>query len=228
MSTPQEDNVISAQQMCKVLNLFIQHGVTQDILQTRLLESGILSDITKVAVQGTLPDRVALQKFLSSQSVKFAHLLVPVDTVVIPARITHFLAKEEIFLAEHGRDGQAPIVYISDNFRAWFGDKTEVLFEEITLRYATLVTPSTDTSIIIELDSKEKWVIPLSAVLFLIERRNRVLLYSGRSNIFFVRDVSNQVRVVTLCWHNGGWNLSARHFGDDIMFLDGCQVFSLA
>jgi len=69
MSTPEiNEDVITAGQMCKMLNMFIQHGVTRDILQERILGTGILSDIAKAAVRGTLPDRKTFQQFLSLES----------------------------------------------------------------------------------------------------------------------------------------------------------------
>lgn len=159
-----------------------------------------------------------------------AEILENVGTVAIPATIENFVAKDK-FIVNTDKNALAEISFVGNNFSKWFLGKIEKPKTETILRYAKLVKPSVDGSILAELGGKEKAETTLTEIYALMEKqRNResdVLRIHGSANIFYVRDINNSLRAVRVCWLGGvGWDVSAYLLNHPNAWFDGDRVFS--
>lgn len=204
-------------QASKILLLF-EDTPTEQV--QALLERGLLADLRDGNVAEVKRDD--FRKLLGLRSIN-PPILEPVGTVVIPATIELFVAREK-FVVNTGTN----IRYIGNNFLTWFSAKVEVPMSGATLRYANLLKPSVDGPIMDELgDAKET---KLAEIHVLMERQAKgkgsVLLTNGWANIFYVNDASGTLRAVSVRWDGGGWGVSAYQVTYPDRWFDGYRVFS--
>ena len=140
-----------------------------------------------------------------------------------------FIASEH-FVCGTGPDAAVKISYLSDNFRAWFLNKTEEQKDETVLRYAKLRKSSVDAPIITELGGEVEAEISLCEVFSLMERQKHgedgPLLTNGWWNIFYIKDINGVLRAVRVFWSAGGWYVRAYSIEYPDTWLDGSRVFS--
>ena len=119
---------------------------------------------------------------------------------------------------------------IWDNFQTWYWNKEEKPLTRSSLRAHTLTRNAKDSDIIRELGGEEKAETTLSELYFLLKKQARgqagALLINGRANLFFIRDASGILRVVSVYWYDGGWYVYAYVLVDGT-WIEGALVFSL-
>lgn len=159
-----------------------------------------------------------------------ASILEPLSTVVIPATIGTFIAKEK-FVLNTEPDAPLQMCCLSDNFTEYFLNgvgKTEGPMSVQTLCYAKLREASMDGPIIRELGGEAKVITTLSGMFFLMGEQGHgepgFLLNNGEENIFYILDRLGVGRVVSVSWGNG-WGICANFVNCASMWSAGEQVF---
>ena len=119
---------------------------------------------------------------------------------------------------------------IGAEFHEWFILKTEKPFAGSSLRYGDLVVSSSDDHpSITKLGSEENAETTLTEVWSMIEMQGYgqkgALLTNHHSNVFFVRDANNKLRIILVNWDNDGWLVHANEI-DDPRFCTNPRVFS--
>ncbi len=149
-------------------------------------------------------------------------LLQSIGTVTIPATEDPFVVREKFGV--HA-DSEVRII-MGTNFESWLSEKVEEPIAEARLRYADLIEPSTDDLILAELGERAETT--LSQLYALLERQPRgqegVLLTDmlgpakpvpflkdlvsfrlGGPNVFYIRDINGELRVVHVQWFTNNW-----------------------
>jgi len=156
-------------------------------------------------------------------------ILELVSTIMVPATTGKFVAKEK-FVLDTGSKAKVKISYLGDNFKAWFGDKTEDPITEQTLRYHKLRKASVDGPIITELGGEAKAETTLTEMFSLMEKQGEgekgALLNNGWWNIFYIRDQNGVLRAVFVGWLVDGWLVGAFEVTDPGRWSVGGRVFS--
>lgn len=154
-------------------------------------------------------------------------LLEPIGTVVVPATNKFVVRKKFVFGT--GRNTQINISYFSNDFQEWFLKKVEGPVEEATLRYAKLTGPSVDEPIRKEIGPALEETA-LSQIWALMERQPNgeegVLLTSGYANIFYVCDINDVLRVMSVHWNGIGWGINIYSVESLLSWRGGVRVFS--
>jgi len=220
-------------QSTEVLKLILEKEISDEQLQW-MLESGALSDLLDANPDGY--DRDAYRKFLGLNLLN--PLLIPVDTVAVPATAILFVAREH-FVMNARDDAPVKISCLRDSsegnfensrFGRWFLGKKEQPFGGSNLRYGKLSRPSVNEPIIAELGGEEEAETTLTEFFILLREQKKSksgpLLTNGRPNIFYIRDVSGVLRSVRACWFDGGWDVRALAVADPRAWDDNSQVFS--
>lgn len=181
------------------------------------------------AIVNKLGGMDGVQQFLSGALIvtkaAVEKLLELVGTVMIPAT-KKFVARD------HFATGSkvVKIGFIGNNFSNWFLGKTEKPNSQAELRYQRLSKNSLDKPILNELGNLAETT--LSAIWELLKSQpngeNGVLLTNGCWNIFYVKDVEDVLRAVSVRWNAffGSWDLSAYSVADPYGWYAGDRVFS--
>ncbi len=207
-------------QAAKILSLFEETPI--DHVQA-LLASGLLADLRDANI-ATI-ERDSFRKFVGLKSLN-PPLLEPLGTVIVSVT-GRFVAREKFVRDTTSR--KAPnISYVGNNFSDWLLSKIEEPKPETQLRYAKLLKYSVARSILAELGNSAETT--LAEVYALMERqpngKDGVLLVNGWANIFFVRDVNDELRAVRVFWGGGGWRVGADSVADPREWGGGDRVFS--
>lgn len=159
-------------------------------------------------------------------------LLEYLGTVVIPATVENFVAKDK-FVVNKGKNASVKISCIRSNFSQWFLGKIEKPETRAVLRYAKLIKLSVGDSILAELGRKDKAENSLTKIYALMEKQGNgesgILLTNGHANIFYVRDTNNALRAVRVRWFDAGWSVHTLSLFSHYLLRawhDGCRVFS--
>ncbi len=157
-------------------------------------------------------------------------LLVPVCEFPIPD-VPNSFAVDTKFLLNTKVDHAVKIVDISYRFADWFFDKVEQPITERDLYCLSLSRPSLDASIISALCDGERFECLVADVFAVMkacvsDASFRCRFYNGHANIFYVRDKSNILRSVDICWAGDGWQVDAHHLMDPLKWNDGSIVLS--
>lgn len=140
-----------------------------------------------------------------------------------------FVAQEHFRISDS--TSKVKISQMGKNFRAWFLVKTEVPISDRRIVYYKLLKTSADRNILAELDANNKVPSTLQMIWYLIchQKNGEIgsLLNDGKANVFFVKDVNNILRAVSVLWDAGGWQICARPIGDSMDWLEGRQIFSV-
>ncbi len=151
-------------------------------------------------------------------------LLQKLGEVAFPGAM-NFVAKEKFKLKKDG----GICSYLGTNFTTWFLDKTETNVVLSTIGYGKLLQNAKDAIIIAFLGGETRAETSLAEVFHLMSVQANgeagVLLINGWANIFFVRDFSGVLRVVSVRWLGCGWVVHAREVTDPGAWSGG-QVFS--
>lgn len=156
-----------------------------------------------------------LKKFMS-QEICWGNNLQLAGTVDTPKHTQKFIAKNN-FLTDRKL---LRISHISRVFKSRFLDKVEHPLSETTLCYGRVLKPSTDTSIIEQIGNNAVETT-LTEMFYHMKKQGQIrgqsgaLLVEDRAiNLFFIRDINNELCDVTVSWYGDGWNLDAK-FGSE-------------
>lgn len=156
-------------------------------------------------------------------------LLVMVGTIPITATTEKFFASEK-FAINTQADAEVKIEYLGDNFESLFIFKIEEPIQGGELRFQKLEKASTDGPIIAKLGGKEKAETTLTEMFSLMEKQGKgetgALLTNRCSNIFYIRDINEVLRVVNVRWDDDGWIVGASSIEDMEEWDAGDMVFS--
>lgn len=130
------------------------------------------------------------------------------------------------------KKGVAGIVYVGDNFQKLFGK----LFGSQVVRPRAgyklqghiLTRNSRDWGILAEIDGGEETDLAtvFHLISFQLDGRNGVLFTNGFVNIFYIRDVNNELRAVYVYWYGDGWRVDVYPVGHQYPWTRGSRVFS--
>jgi len=154
-------------------------------------------------------------------------LLKPLGTVLVPATEEKFVAREK-FVVDTERRAPVKISYQGSNFSEWFLGKIEEPKPETQLRYAKLLKYSVDRPILTELGDAQE--TSLAEIFHLMSGQpngeSGVLLTSGYTNIFYVRDINGELRAVDVHWDGDGWIVIADSVANPGEWHGGNRIFS--
>jgi hypothetical protein len=129
-----------------------------------------------------------------------------VSAIVVPAATSNFLARKK-FVVNTTLNRSPKISLVSTVFAQWFlsGEgKVEIGVTQQILRCGRLRKESVLQSITVELGGVEKAETTLSGMFFLLENQKHggdgILANDGRVNMFYVRDLFGDIRLVTCRW----------------------------
>jgi hypothetical protein len=183
----------------------------------------LLSDLLEANVD--VVNRDAFRRLIGLKPVNLP-LLELIGTVVVPAT-GKFIVRNK-FVVDTGRGAPVKISYVGSNFSERFLGKIEEPKPKTTLRYAKLLKYSVDRPILAELGNAAKTT--LAEVYTLMERQpdgeDGALLTNGCANIFYVPDISGELRAVSVFWCGGGWRARASSVAGPHAWRDGYRVFS--
>jgi hypothetical protein len=182
------------------------------------------------AVINKLGGMDGVRRFLSGEATIVAvakRLLKFLDTVIVLATTERFITSDK-FVVDTGKKARVKISYLGDNFRNWFFSKIDEPANEVILRYGKLMESSTDGPILAELSDTAESTLPI--VYALMERQSNgedgALLINGYANIFYVRDVSDVLRAVSVRWFGRGWDVNAYSVESPYAWHGSPRVFS--
>jgi len=177
-------------------------------------------------------DQLVEGLILPTKAVVPKSILELVSTVVIPATIAKFVAKDK-FVINTKRNASVKISSLGDNFTGWFlsGDsKIEDPISAQTFCCHKLRKSSANGPIIKELGGEAKAEAILSEMFSLLEKQGHgeegILLTNGWANIFYIRDLAGVLRVVFVRWCDGDWFVSAYAVESPRVWGGGGRVFS--
>ena len=207
------------------------HGESWDNGLIKVLcQKGILGQVLDMLHGGRIEIK-PMEKSTESVS-NLASLLEIVGRVSVPATTSRFIVCEK-FVPDTGHTTKVKICRLGHNFLEWFfwrEGKNEDPMAKQTLRCYKLRQASLDAPIIVALGGEDKAETTLSELFFLLKKqksgKSGVLLTNGYSNIFYVRDQSDRLRAVYVCWDDNGWSVDAFSPGPLDHWCGGCRVFS--
>ncbi len=148
-------------------------------------------------------------------------------TIAIPAT-KEFIAQDR-FVVNTSRKAPVKISHLGKNFQKWFIKKIEKPAPKAVISYANLLKPLVDSQIISVLGGEEKSETMLAQIYALMKWQrngeNGILLTNSCANIFYVRDISGELRAVFIRCLGLGWNMHARSIDYPIAWLAGRHVF---
>ncbi|MCH7828825.1 hypothetical protein IH982_03145 [Patescibacteria group bacterium] len=166
-----------------------------------LIESGLLADLRDANFNEEI-DRDAVRKLLGLKPLN-QPFLEEGGTAMIPATTEQFVVREKFV--------RGNTLFLGMNFEGWFEGKTEEAVMETELRYATLTGSLVGRPILAELGDKAETT--LAQIWALMERQPNgeegVLLTGGWENVFYVRDVNGELRVVYVSRGGSSWLVDA-------------------
>jgi hypothetical protein len=131
--------------------------------------------------------------------------------VKIPALIGTFPV-EKYFVCDVSEKAIVKISYLGDNFKKWFLCQTVSVREAVCLDVWKLTKNSLDNLILTEL-GLGKGETTLDIVFVMMKNQPKgeegILLTNGRANIFYIKDVSDVLRAVSVVWLCNGWYVCA-------------------
>jgi hypothetical protein len=135
-----------------------------------------------------------------------------ISTTTIPATTEKFITKDN-FVVNTENDAKVKISYLGDNFKTWFGAKTENPFSGSSIIGRQLIKGSVDAPILKELGGNEKAETTLTEIYAMMQKQangeDGDLLTNDSANIFYVKDINNTLRAVSVSWFNDGWDVNA-------------------
>jgi hypothetical protein len=158
-----------------------------------------------------------------------AQFLDPIKAaVIIPAAAKPFVANNH-FIVNTKKNAPVKISNLGGTFSAWFLGKSEVAFTGSTLRYGKLSRYSVDGPVIQGLGGEEKAETTLMELFSIMEKQRNgeagPLLTDGYANIFYIKDVSGDLRAVCARWRGDGWNVLARQIADPLGWFEWAPGF---
>jgi len=152
-------------------------------------------------------------------------LLVPKESVVLPATTAPFVVKDQIKASAGIRFSS-----IWNEFSRRFVGKVEAPRAEIRLCKYTLLRIAPDGPIIAELGGESKVASPISCAFELIRRQANgeegFLQINGFANIFYVLDLKNELSAVRFAWDGDGWVIDAISVKDPLAWNGKHEIFS--
>lgn len=191
-------------QASKILSLFEETPIEQ---VQALLASGLLADLRYANI--ALIERDSFRNFIGLKP--FSPCLGLLGSVFIPMMARRFIAREH-FLINTVENDRVRIAHLSENFKEWFLDKVEEPAEKkVKLRYAKLLRPSKDKSILGELGEERETTLVQIFVLMEWQKNGKegVLSICNNSSLFYVFDKSFALRAVVINWMGVGYGVHA-------------------
>lgn len=203
-------------QASKILSLFEETPPEQ---VQRILGSGLLADLrdANVALVDRDEFRCVCGLELLAQGKRPALQYNATCDVWNPPTYSTFVVRER-FAVNTGNDAKVRISRVSEDFKEFFGSKTEEPFGNLNLRRYILRRLLNTKFVIFELICENKVETELNAIFYLMGRQGESDIEflsdkTGIDNIFFVRDIHGFLRIVLLRWINGGWEVETRQLG---------------
>lgn len=140
---------------------------------------------------------------------------------------------KKFIVADHftTENREVKIHRIGDNFKLWFGGKTEKLTDvELPSRHHyDLKHDSLDKEILNDLGGADKAEITFAGIYKFMKLQpngeNGALLVDGFANIFYVKDADGVLRAVYVRWVGVGWFVEGCETDDWSRWGAGCRVF---
>jgi hypothetical protein len=161
----------------------------------------------------------------------FSRILVPAGHTYVAVAVNGmpFVARDH-FILNAEKDGMIKISRFFGDFEEWFLGKREVPFTGSVLQYQDLYSPAADRAIVAELGGEEKAETSLAELFALLQvqpnREKEKLLIKIHPNVFYIKDVSNVLRAISVSCYEDGWCLYAVDVESPIGRSDGSRVFS--
>jgi hypothetical protein len=154
-------------------------------------------------------------------------LFILVGVVEILTTIEEFIAKEK-FIVDKSEKAKVKISSLSGSFQMKFLSKREMV-KPRNMYYYKLKKWAFSLKVISALGGRSKAESFLYELFSLMEKQGNgekgVLLTDGCANVFFIRDISFELRAVECRWRNGGWHLDDNDINDFIEWYPGHQIF---
>lgn len=134
----------------------------------------------------------------------------------------------DYFKVNTQKNASAKIYWVGDNFREWFFDKIEetAVEDEVVLRYHTLSRDSADSPIIAALGGEARAETTLAQIFAFLQNYPQDEKKLRYMNIFYVRDVSGVLRVLSLFLDRSGWTVLADAVDSTDNSMERKRVFS--
>ncbi len=193
-----------------------------------LVEALLTSGMTKKDVAEMTKNSAGVLDYIRG---KKPSILDFVSITDVPATTSKFVANQK-FVVNTESNAPVRIGLLGENFRFWFGDKTEDPRNETSIQAKKLNTESMDYKIIQALGGQKKAETTLSELFYLIEQqgggKKGILLTNGygSNNIFYIRGVFGRIHTVYVRWYSDGWHVRAVADLYPHTWDDGGQVFS--
>lgn len=175
------------------------------------------SDVVRQILRGEMVVKV------EAKPCPVVRLLEEVGTPIELTAVARFVARDK-FVADV--NGELPISYLGDNFRANFLDVVETDVPAVTLKQRKLLKSSVDAPILAALGGEdprkvEKARVALAHVFSYLKSADRSLWF-----IFYVADAKGTVWAVGASWDGGGWLVGAFPVSYPVEWDAGIRVVS--
>jgi hypothetical protein len=155
-----------------------------------------------------------------------AYSLLESVTPIAPAFEGQFVAADTIFAPKSSN--KIKVYDWGSNFTSYFKTKIDEFISDATVVPLRLKQSDTDSNIIADLGGKEAAETSLSdlwkKLLAQPNGQPGELLTNGFWNIFYIKDVTGELRAVRVYWGSGGWRLYAFPL-DSFRWHAGYRVF---
>lgn len=152
-----------------------------------------------------------------------------ISTTIIPATTKEFVVKDN-FIIDTSRKAKVKLPYLGSEFKEWFWEKTEEPFAGSTVYGRKLNKGSVDNPILFELGDYKKAETTMAEIYVMMARQangeSGNLLNSGYTNVFYVRDINDVLRAVSVLWFDDGWRIGAHSVEYPDGWDAGSRVFS--
>jgi hypothetical protein len=171
-------------------------------------------------------------KKISKSPAKATPLLSEVvSTFIVLNLMAKFIAKDK-FIINVDNDAEVKIGDIGQEFRTWFLAKSEKPYlPNIKAVYGrSLNNQSGDRAIIAELGGLKKARVTLAEIYVMLlaqpNGEDGAMLSNGYDNIFYVLDINNILRTVSICWMTNGWWIESNTIDYPLDHMYFARVFS--
>ncbi len=152
-----------------------------------------------------------------------------IATAEIPSSNKSFVVMDK-FLVDCSPKAKVKISHLDRNFRAWFLNKTEESFAGSMLDGRQLNKNSIDDAILLAMGGTSKAETTLTEIYALMALQPNgeegALFSNSRTNIFYVRDVTDTLRAVLVHYCGLGWYVKADSLGFPHVWYADHRVFS--
>lgn len=170
------------------------------------------------------------QNYLQNPEEAHNWLLKFLGVVTLSATIEKFIAVDNFII---GKNKIKSFGFNDDFFKLWFlegNGKIEDPTAETVLCCHKLLKDSNEDQILADLGDEKKIETTLNNVFTLMEKQkngeNKVLALDAHANIFYVRDVENELQAVHVHCHGDDFLVCASPFPYPFRWLKGSRVFT--